>query len=157
MVKLTRFESAECPVARSLDAIGDGWSLLIIRDAFDGLRRFGEFQRSLGMAKNILSTRLRSLVAHEVLEVVPASDGSAYQEYVLTNKGRGLFTVIIGLRQWGEVFFYREGEAHSVMVDREHGKPLRTLELHSADGRLLTPEDCERVPADQAGTVVVED
>ena len=146
MVKLTRFENAECPVARSLDAIGDGWSLLIIRDAFDGIRRFGEFQRSLGMAKNILSTRLRSLVAHGVLEVVPASDGSAYQEYALTDKGYGLFNVIIGLRQWGEGFFYGAGEAHSVMVDRAQGEPLRALELRSADGRLLGPEDCQRVP-----------
>ncbi len=148
MVKLTRFKSAECPVARSLDAIGDGWSLLIIRDAFDGMRRFGEFQRSLGMAKNILSTRLRSLVAHGVLEVVPASDGSAYQEYALTEKGRGLFTVIIGLRQWGEGFFYGAGEAHSVMVDCANGQPLRALELRSADGRLLGPEDCRRVPVE---------
>ncbi|MBC3303832.1 helix-turn-helix transcriptional regulator [Pseudomonas sp. SWRI18] len=146
MVKLTRFENAECPVARSLDAIGDGWSLLIIRDAFDGMRRFGEFQRSLGMAKNILSTRLRSLVDHGVLEVAPASDGSAYQEYVLTEKGRGLFNVIIGLRQWGEGFFYGAGEAHSVMVDRANGEPLRALELRSADGRLLGPEDCRRGP-----------
>jgi len=148
MVKLTRFESAECPVARSLDAICDGWSLLLFRDAFDGIRRFGEFQRSLGMAKNILSTRLRSLVAHGVLEIVRASDGSAYQEYVLTEKGRGLFNVIIGLRQWGEGFFYGAGEAHSVMVDSANGEPLRALELRSADGRLLGPEDCRRVPTD---------
>lgn len=147
MVKLTRFESAECPVARSLDAIGDGWSLLIIRDAFDGVRRFGEFQRSLGMAKNILSTRLRSLVAHGVLEIVPASDGSAYQEYALTEKGRGLFNVIIGLRQWGEGFFYAEGEAHSVLLDREHGQPLQALQVHAADGRVLGPQDCLRVAA----------
>lgn len=145
MVKLTRFEGAECPVARSLDAIGDGWALLIIRDAFDGIRRFGEFQRSLGVAKNILSTRLRSLVAHGVFEIVPASDGSAYQEYQLTEKGRGLFTVIIGLRQWGEGFFYAEGEHHSVMVDCEQGLALRALELRSADGRLVGPEDCRRV------------
>jgi len=80
-----------CAVARPLDVIGDSWSLLIVRDAFDGLRRFGEFQKSLGLAKNILSARLRSLVDHGVLEAVPASDGSAYQEYVLTEKGRGLF------------------------------------------------------------------
>ena len=146
MVKLTRFESAECPVARSLDAIGDGWSLLIVRDAFDGIRRFGEFQRSLGVAKNILSTRLRSLVAHGVFEIVPASDGSTYQEYVLTEKGNGLFTVIIGLRQWGEGFFYGEGEAHSVIVDREQGTPVAMLQLRSADGRLLGPQDCRRVP-----------
>ncbi len=148
MVKRTSMESAECPVARSLDAIGDGWSLLIVRDAFDGLRRFGEFQRNLGMAKNILSTRLRTLVAHGIFDLVPASDGSAYQEYVLTEKGKGLFPLIIGLRQWGEAFFFEPGEAHSRVVDREHGRPVRTLELRAEDGRLLGPEDCVRVAAE---------
>ncbi|MBS7560506.1 helix-turn-helix transcriptional regulator [Pseudomonas sp. RC4D1] len=147
MVKRTSLQDAECPVARSLDAIGDWWSLLIVRDAFDGIRRFGEFQRNLGMAKNILAARLRTLVEHGVFEVVPASDGSAYQEYVLTPKGKGLFPLIIGLRQWGEAFFYEEGEAYSRMVDRETGQPLRALELRAADGRLLGPEDCRRVPA----------
>jgi len=147
MVKRTSMESAECPVARSLDAIGDGWSLLIVRDAFDGLRRFGEFQRNLGMAKNILSTRLRTLVAHGIFNLVPASDGSAYQEYVLTEKGKGLFPLIIGLRQWGEAFFFEPGEVHSRVVDREHGRPVRTLELRAEDGRLLGPEDCVRVAA----------
>lgn len=147
MVKRTSLQDAECPVARSLDAIGDWWSLLIVRDAFDGIRRFGEFQRNLGMAKNILAARLRTLVEHGVFEVVPASDGSAYQEYVLTPKGKGLFPLIIGLRQWGEAFFYEEGEAHARMVDRETGQPLRALELRAADGRLLGPEDCRRVPA----------
>ncbi|KAF0865738.1 helix-turn-helix domain-containing protein [Pseudomonas sp. LD120] len=147
MVKRTRLQDAECPVARSLDAIGDWWSLLIVRDAFDGIRRFGEFQRNLGMAKNILAARLRTLVEHGVFEVVPASDGSAYQEYVLTEKGKGLFPLIIGLRQWGEAFFYEEGEAHSRMLDRETGEPLPALELRTADGRVLGPEDCLRVPA----------
>jgi DNA-binding HxlR family transcriptional regulator len=141
-------EGAECPVARSLDAIGDWWSLLIVRDAFDGLRRFGEFQRNLGMAKNILSARLRTLVAHGIFDLVPASDGSAYQEYVLTEKGQGLFPLIIGLRQWGEAFFYEVGEAHSRVVDRENGRPVRPLELRAEDGRLLGPQDCVRVPVE---------
>ena len=145
MVKRTSLQGAECPVARSLDAIGDWWSLLIIRDAFDGICRFGEFQRNLGMAKNILAARLRTLVAHGIFQVVPASDGSAYQEYVLTEKGQGLFHLIIGLRQWGERFFYEEGEAHSRVVDRERGQPVQPLELRSADGRLLGPQDCRRV------------
>ena len=148
MVKRTSMEGAECPVARSLDAIGDWWSLLIVRDAFDGLRRFGEFQRNLGMAKNILSARLRTLVAHGIFDLVPASDGSAYQEYVLTEKGKGLFPLIIGLRQWGEAFFYEDGEAHSRVVDRDHGRPVRPLELRAEDGRLLGPEDCVRVAAE---------
>ncbi len=146
MVKRTRLQDAECPVARSLDAIGDWWSLLIVRDAFDGIRRFGEFQRNLGMAKNMLAARLKTLVEHGVLEVMPASDGSAYQEYVLTHKGKGLFPLIIGLRQWGEAFFYEEGEAHSRLVDRQTRQPLQALELRSADGRLLGPDDCLRIP-----------
>jgi len=148
MVKRSSLEGGECPVARALDAIGDGWSLLIIRDAFDGIRRFGEFQRNLGMAKNILATRLKNLVAHGVLEIVPASDGSAYQEYVLTTKGKGLFHLIIGLRQWGEAYLYGPEERHSVMVDRQQGAVLRTLELRAEDGRLLGPEDCRRIPVE---------
>src|ERR1700751_3546279 len=91
---------ADCPVARALDAIGDWWSLLIVRDAFDGLRRFGDFQHNLGIAKGMLTTRLRKLVELGVLELVPASDGSAYQEYALTRKGRDLFPVVVSLRQW---------------------------------------------------------
>lgn len=141
MVRRTSLEGAECPVARSLDAIGDWWSLLIVRDALDGLRRFGEFQRSLGVARNILSGRLRNLVAHDILEVVPASDGSAYQEYALTEKGRALFPVVVGLRQWGEKYFYTPGEPHSVLIDRARGEVVPALELRTEDGRLLGPDE----------------
>src|SRR5687767_10495452 len=102
MPKRLTHEGAECPVARAVDVIGDRWSLLIVRDAFDGISRFSEFQRNLGLAKNILSSRLRELVAHEILEVLPAADGSAYHEYALTQKGRDLFTILVSLRQWGE-------------------------------------------------------
>ncbi|MFE2060083.1 winged helix-turn-helix transcriptional regulator [Streptomyces sp. NPDC056465] len=141
MVSRTRFDDSDCPVARSVDAIGDWWSLLIVRDAFDGSRRFGEFQRSLGVAKNILTTRLRALVAGDVLESVPASDGSAYREYVLTPKGEALFPVIVALRQWGEQNFFAPGEPHSELVDRREGNPLRALEVLSGDGRQLGPGD----------------
>ncbi|WP_085314971.1 winged helix-turn-helix transcriptional regulator [Derxia lacustris] len=141
MVKRTSHKSASCPVARPLDAIGDWWSLLIIRDAFDGLRRFGEFQKSLGLAKNILSARLRNLVEHGIFETVPAADGSAYQEYVLTAKGRGLFPLLVALRQWGEDWFFDPAEPHVQLVDRERGEPVRRLELRSQDGRLLDATD----------------
>jgi len=141
MVKRTSLAGAECPVARSLDAIGDWWSLLIVRDAFDGVRRFGEFQKSLGVAKNILAARLKALVADGVLESVPASDGSAYQEYALTAKGRGLFPVVVGLRQWGEEYLFARSEPHSVLIDSVLGKPVRRLELRSQDGRLLGSDD----------------
>jgi streptomycin 3"-adenylyltransferase len=74
-----------CAMERALDVVGDWWSLLIVRDAIAGTTRFSEFQRSLGVAKNILATRLKSLVAEGVLEVVPTSDGRTYQEYVITD------------------------------------------------------------------------
>jgi len=141
MVKRTSHQDARCPVARPLDAIGDWWSLLIIRDAFEGLRRFGEFQKSLGLAKNILSARLRNLVQHGILDTVPASDGSHYQEYLLTEKGRGMFPLMVALRQWGEDFFFTPDESHVLLLDRKLGLPVRRLELRSQDGRVLGPED----------------
>jgi len=137
MVKRTSFEKDGCPIARSLDALGDWWSLLIIREAIFGVVRFGEFQKKLGLAKNILAARLRALVDHGILATAPASDGTAYQEYVLTPKGRGVFPVLVALRQWSEQFDERPGEIASILVDREKGKPVRKLELYSQDGRLL--------------------
>ena len=141
MVKRTSFETASCPVARSLDALGDWWSLLIIRDAFLGLRRFSEFQKHLGCAKNILTVRLRALVEQGILKTVPASDGSAYQEYVLTPKGRGVFPILVALRQWSEEFSREGGGFDGRLVDRDKGQPVRKLELRAQDGRLLGADD----------------
>jgi DNA-binding HxlR family transcriptional regulator len=137
MVKRVSFGSAPCPVARALDVIGDWWSLLIIRDAFDGVRRFSAFEASLGIAKGILSSRLRDLTERGILETAPASDGSAYREYVLTEKGRGLFLVIVALRQWGEDHLYDSGEPRSSLVDAETGAPVARLELRSGNGDRL--------------------
>lgn len=141
MVKRTSHQDTSCPVARPLDAIGDGWSLLIIRDAFDGLRRFGQFQKSLGLAKNILSARLHSLVSHDILVTVPAGDGTQHHEYVLTQKGRGLFPVLVALRQWGDEFYFNPAETRARLVDREHRQPVAKVEVRSADGRIVGPED----------------
>jgi DNA-binding HxlR family transcriptional regulator len=113
-----------CPVARSADVIGDRWCLLIVRDAFDGMRRFGDFQRSLGMARNILSDRLRRLVDAGILETQPASDGTSYLEYVLTPAGEQLFPVVVALRQWGERHLFAKGERHSLLMDKATGKPV---------------------------------
>lgn len=137
MVKRTCLASDGCPVARSLDAIGDWWSLLIIRDALLGRRRFGEFQRSLGLAKNILTQRLRKLVEQGILTMEPASDGSTYQEYVLTRKGRAIHPILVALRQWSEEFDERPEEIATILVDRDSGRPVKKLELHASDGRLL--------------------
>ena len=139
-------------MARSLDAIGDWWSLLIVRNAFAGQRRFGEFQKSLGMARNILTLRLRKLAACGILEIVPASDGSAYREYALTEKGRGLFHVLEALRQWGAENLFQHGETTKILVDRKQGRPVRKFALHSEDDRVLGPEDTLLLLAIRAAT-----
>lgn len=128
-----------CPSARSLDVIGDWWSLLIVRDAFDGLTRFGEFQKSLGIAKNILAQRLRTLVERGILTSVPAPNGGAHQEYQLTDMGRDLFPVMVALRQWGERYLFEPGEPHSKLVDRDTGRPIR-LDVRTDDGSAITAD-----------------
>lgn len=130
-----------CPVARCIDAIGDRWSLLIVRDAFDGVRRFGDFQRSLGVARNILSDRLRKLVDGGVLEMQAASDGTAYQEYVLTQMGLSLFPVVVALRQWGERYLFAGNEPHSELIDKRSGQPVAFMAPVLQDGSALQPED----------------
>ncbi|MET3178858.1 UNVERIFIED_ORG: DNA-binding HxlR family transcriptional regulator [Variovorax guangxiensis] len=140
MAQRKSLKADTCPMARALDIVGDQWSLLVIRDAFDGMKRFGEFQQSLGVAKNILSDRLKNLVQEGVLALVPASDGSAYQEYVLTAKGKGLFPVVVGLRHWGEAHLYARGEPHSVLLERDSGKPVPKIELRTRDGKQLDPD-----------------
>jgi len=142
-VKRTRLEESTCPVARSLDIIGDWWSLLIVRDALRGIRRFGEFQRSLGIAKNMLATRLKQLVDEGILTLQPASDGSAWQEYVLTDKGRALQTVLVALSQWGNAHLFAEGETGTVLVDSKNRKPLKKLVMVAQDGRVLGDGEVE--------------
>ncbi len=142
-MKRTRLEESTCPVARSLDIIGDWWSLLIVRDALRGIRRFGEFQKSLGIAKNMLATRLKQLVDEGILTLQPASDGSAWQEYVLTDKGRALQTVLVALSQWGNAHLFAEGETGTVLVDSKNRKPLKKLVMVAQDGRVLGDGEVE--------------
>lgn len=128
-----------CPVARSVSVVGDRWALLIVRDAFDGVRRFGDFQRNLSVSKNILADRLRKLVDAGILQTQAASDGTSYQEYVLTEAGLSLFPLIVALRQWGEAHLFKRGERHSLLIDAETGKRVTYMAPLSADGSYLHP------------------
>lgn len=140
MVARKSLKGDYCPSARSLDVIGDWWSLLIVRDAFDGLTRFGEFQKSLGIAKNILTERLRTLVSTGILELVPTSEGGARMEYRLTAMGKDLFPVMVALRQFGERHLFAPAEDHSLLVDRASGQPVR-LDIRAHDGRAIGPDE----------------
>lgn len=144
MARQATLQTSECPVARTLEAIGERWTLLIIRDAFDDVRRFSDFQKSLGLAKNILAARLKALVQLGIFEIRPASDGSAYKEYVLTERGRSVFPMVVCMRQWGEQHLFAAGETHSVLLDNESDQPVASLEVRSVSGKRLTPQDCHR-------------
>lgn len=144
MARQATLQTSECPVARTLEAIGERWTLLIIRDAFDDIRRFSDFQKSLGLARNILAARLKALVQLGIFEIRPASDGSAYKEYVLTERGRSVFPMVVCMRQWGEQHLFAAGETHSVLLDNESDQPVASLEVRSVSGKRLAPQDCHR-------------
>ena len=139
MVARKSLKGDYCPSARSLDVIGDWWSLLIVRDAFDGMTRFGEFQKSLGIARNILADRLRKLVERGIFEAVPTGAGIR-QEYRLTGMGRDLFPVMIALRQFGERHLFAPDEKRSKLVERGTGAAVR-LDIRTGDGRTIGPDE----------------
>ncbi len=138
--KKTDLSQAECAIARSLHLIGDWWSLLIVRDTLQGKQRFGELQKSLGVAKNILSARLKKLVAEGILQVVPDEE-SASHRYVLTERGESLSVVLAALWQWGEQACFTPGELKRTLVDAKSRKPVARLVLRAQDGRQLGPYD----------------
>lgn len=133
----------KCPIARCLDIIGDWWTLLIVRDALGGVTRFNDFQRSLGAAKSSLSTRLKALVDQGIFEIRPAADGSAYQEYALTSKGRALAPVLVSLAQWGLDNAFKPEEQATPLVDKKTKRPIKRVELRSSDGRVLRTSDIQ--------------
>jgi DNA-binding HxlR family transcriptional regulator len=147
-VRRKSFASSACAVARSLDVIGDWWSLLVLRDVLAGIRRFSDIQKDLGASKNILAVRLRLLVAEGILEMAPASDGSAFQEYVATPKGKALMPVMIALAEWGSDHLFDDGERINMLLDVECRRPLGRLQIVAHDGRKLTINDV--VITDQA-------
>lgn len=122
-----------CPVARTVDLVGDRWSLLIVRDAMDGAASFTDFQQRLGIARNILTDRLRKLVEHGILSTSTAPGGKRHS-YELTAAGQDLFTVVVALRQWGERHAFTAGEPHSTLVDGD-GRPLPRLRAENHEGK----------------------
>ncbi|MDR6989663.1 DNA-binding HxlR family transcriptional regulator [Paenarthrobacter nitroguajacolicus] len=138
----------ECPVARAADLVGDKWTLLIIRDSLDGKRRFSEFEKSLGVAKNILSDRLRLLVERGILTRIPNERGTR-SEYELTDAGRDLFTLMLSLRQWGERNAFDAGEQHSVVIDPATGEPVPHVRPLREDGTELHQEQTRLVKVGQ--------
>lgn len=135
-----RFDSMTCPIARSLEHVGEWWSMLILRDAFAGLSRFDEFERSLGIAPNMLSRRLSGLVEAGLLEKRRYSERPPRDEYVLTDRGRDFRGVLLSLLAFGNRHFAPEG-AHVMLVDAVSGEPADPVLVDRQSGRPLTGPD----------------
>ncbi len=132
---------ATCPVARTVDLVGDRWSLLIVRDAMDGPASFTELRQRLGIARNILADRLRRLVDDGILTTSATPSGKRHV-YELTGAGQDLFTTIVALRQWGESHAFADDEPRSALVDRD-GRPLAALHPRSRSGEVVTAENTD--------------
>lgn len=136
-MKRKSFGRMQCPVARSLERIGEWWSILIIRDAFHGLTRFDQFEASLGIAPNMLARRLAALVKSGLLEKRRYSERPPRHEYVLTARGRDFEPVLVAMQAWGNRHFAPEGP--SVMLVRaKTGKPAEPMLVDRNTGRPLT-------------------
>jgi DNA-binding HxlR family transcriptional regulator len=132
-----------CPVQRTLDVVGEKWTLLILRDAVNGVRRFDDFHRHIGLSEAVLSDRLRKLIAAGILKAVPYREpGSrSRNEYRLTRKGWDLWPVLMALSQWGEAYALDDSE--SPVLDVRHADcdaPVRVVVECSEGHSSLTPK-----------------
>ena len=135
---------SECALPRALEVVGERWSFLIVRGAFNGLQHFEEFQSTLGIARNILSNRLARLVYNDILRREPDPADRRKIAYKLTEKGRSLLPVLIALRQWGERWVSGT-PSNPVLVDRSSRLPIAPMEVRATDGRALTLSELDWV------------
>src|SRR5271157_1191652 len=157
-MRRTSFGNLQCPIARSLERVGEWWSILILRDAFLGSTRFEQFQKNLDIAPNMLTRRLNALVDSGLLERRRYSERPPRDEYVLTERGRDFRPVLWALLAWGNKHFAPEGasvvivdaetgaQADPVLVDRNSGRLLTTPTFRSAAGPAADPGTRRRHP-----------
>jgi DNA-binding HxlR family transcriptional regulator len=156
-VKKTRFDRWPCPVARAIDLVGDAWTLLLLREAFYGVRRFDQLEAALGIGRNILSRRLDRMVAGGLLERVRYQQRPVRHEYQLLPRGRALFPVLMALQRWGADWTSGAEGAPVVLVDRRTGQPVRPLLVDEVSGGPLTPERVRAHPGPGFPPALLED
>lgn len=133
-------ELAQCSLPAALEAMGERWSFMILRGAFNGLHHFEEFQSELGIARNILANRLGRLVEHGILTRTAMPEDRRKIRYDLTEKGIALLPTMLALRQWGERW-ETGSRATPVLVDKRDMRPIAPIEVRAWDGRVLTKTD----------------
>ena len=137
------YAGQNCSIARTLEIVGERWTLLIIRDVFLGLRRFDQLHESLGVARNVLADRLNRLVAEGILERVPYSERPPRYEYRLTDKGRELNVALTALRQWGDQHL---SEKPPRLLRRKADRKAVIAALVPRTADVLRPDEVELVP-----------
>ena len=134
-----------CSIAKALEVVGERWSLLIVRDTMLGNRRFGELQRSLGVARNVLSARLQRLVEEDILERRPYQSSPERHEYFLTEKGLDLWPALIALQAWGDRYSPEPDGPPMLIVHKQCGGPVSDRGVCERCGELLHARDaCAR-------------
>ena len=148
VVDAFRAAASTCPLPPAIDLIGEKWAILILRGAMTGLKHFEEFQAGLGIARNILSDRLGKLVAGGILERSPDPDDRRKIVYALTEKGHDLLPTMVALRQWAQR--HGHGRSSIILADSISGKPVRTMQVLSDDGRELGLDDLAWIETEAA-------
>ena len=144
-MKYKSYKHMNCSLAQTLEIIGERWTLLILRDVFFGTRRFSQFERNLGIAKNILAVRLRALIDEGILEKRGSNEG-AHAEYVLTEAGLELQPILLSMTHWGDKHRSNPKGDRLVFVEKTTGEPIRRMSVVSADGRELAARDVHSTP-----------
>jgi DNA-binding HxlR family transcriptional regulator len=142
-VKQSRLANKECSMARAMEIVGDRWTILILREAYYGVKRFDEFEYYVGVAPNILSNRLKKLVEAGIMARVRLPEHAGRYEYVLTDKGRDFFPAYLALKKWGDNWLAEPEGPQVVFRDRHAGRPIEYPELRTAGGKPLHLEDVE--------------
>src|SRR5882757_1420843 len=143
--KRARIANKECSMARAMEVVGDRWSILLLREAYYGVKRFDQFEYYVGVAPNILSNRLKKFVDAGIMQRVPLPEHAGRYEYVLTDKGRSFFPAYLALKKWGDDWLAEPEGPQVVFRDRASGRPVEYPALLAPSGKPLQLEDVEVV------------
>jgi DNA-binding HxlR family transcriptional regulator len=140
------FSGMNCSIARALEEVGEWWSLLIVRECTQGARRFDEFQRELGIARNVLAARLQRLTELGIVERFTLDERAKTNGYRLTRKGEDLYPVLVALMQWGDRWLAQGGKPPIALVDKATGASIEPVAVHAKGGQLLSYRDVRFAP-----------
>jgi DNA-binding HxlR family transcriptional regulator len=139
------YDGQICSIARSLELVGERWTLLVVREIFHGRRKFSEMQRSLGVARNVLTDRLQGMVDEGILERRPYSERPERYEYFLTEKGLDLWPVMIALMHWGDKYESLPGGRPSIVVHKECGGEIDDRRICIKCGKQLEVREARAI------------